>query len=49
MNSDPWTLCPCGHMMLLHDVEDLDGTNPTCCVEGCNQQGCSTDQVGGEP
>lgn len=36
----PWKNCACGHLMLLHDVEDMDGSNPTCCVEGCNQQGC---------
>ena len=35
MNRGPWEWCPCGHMFLLHDVEDMDGTNPTCCVEGC--------------
>lgn len=35
-----WDWCPCGHPMLLHDVEDMDGSNPTCCVEGCDQRGC---------
>ena len=38
--SDWWNLCPCGHPNLLHDVDDMDGTNPTCCVDGCDQQGC---------
>ncbi len=37
---DPWQFCPCGHLWLLHDVEDLNGTNPTCCVDGCDQEGC---------
>lgn len=36
----PWEACACGHLMLLHDVEDMDGSNPTCCVDGCSQQGC---------
>ncbi len=35
MNANPWDWCRCGHVFLLHDVEDFDGTNPTCCVEGC--------------
>lgn len=30
-----WTVCTCGHMMLLHDVEDLAGTDPRCCADGC--------------
>jgi chromosome segregation ATPase len=30
--------------MLLHDVEDMDGTDPRCCVDGCDQAGC--DQAG---
>jgi hypothetical protein len=40
----PWEFCTCGHSMLLHDVDDLDGGNPLCCVEGCDQSGC-----GGRP
>lgn len=36
----PWDWCRCGHLMLLHDVEDMDGTRTTCCVEGCGQAGC---------
>lgn len=37
--ADPWAYCRgCGHVMLLHDVEDMDGGNPSCCVEGCNQR-----------
>lgn len=38
---NPWDRCPCGHLMLLHDVEDVDGNNPTCCVEGCDRS-CSS-------
>ncbi len=38
--TDFWTWCQCGHLMLLHDVEDMDSSNPTCCVDGCTQQGC---------
>ncbi len=40
----PWEYCACGHLMLLHDVEDMDGTNPTCCVDGCDQNGCNQNQ-----
>jgi hypothetical protein len=36
----PWEICACGHPMLMHDVEDMDGTNPRCCVDGCDQRGC---------
>lgn len=36
-----WSYCDCGHPMLLHDVEDMDGSNPMCCVDGCDQRGCS--------
>lgn len=40
MNRGPWDWCGCGHLFLLHDVEDFDGTNPTCCVDGCSG-GCA--------
>jgi hypothetical protein len=36
----PWRRCPCSHLMMFHDVEDLDGTDPLCCVDDCDQQGC---------
>lgn len=36
-----WDWCRCGHPMLLHDADDMDGTDPTCCVEGCDQNGCN--------
>lgn len=36
--SNPWR-CPnnppCPHPGLLHDIEDLEDTSPTCCAEGC--------------
>ncbi|MCW2768518.1 MAG: hypothetical protein JWO11_4477 [Nocardioides sp.] len=41
-SAGPWGLCLCGHSMLLHDVEDMEGNNPSCCVEGCDQRGCRT-------
>jgi hypothetical protein len=33
-----WRACRCGHVMLLHDVEDMAGTSPMCCVDGCAGQ-----------
>lgn len=36
-----WDWCACGHPMLLHDVEEMDGSNPRCCAEGCDQRGCA--------
>lgn len=35
-----WAWCRCGHPMLLHDVEDMDGGSPMCCVDGCDQKSC---------
>lgn len=39
--SDPFSLCPCGHAWMAHDIEEYDGDgSDTCCVEGCSQVGC---------
>lgn len=41
--------CACGHLWLLHDVEEYRGDgSETCCVEGCPQTGCPGRQVTGE-
>lgn len=41
MMEDFVAVCPCGHVMAVHDVDEYpgDGTE-TCCVEGCAQIGC---------
>lgn len=36
----PWDLCPCGHLMLHHDVEDMAGNRPLCVIDRCDQVGC---------
>lgn len=37
--SGEWWRCPnkppCPHPGLFHDVEDMEGNHPTCCIEGC--------------
>jgi len=34
-----WWRCPndppCGHGAFVHDVEDWDDDQPTCCIDGC--------------
>jgi hypothetical protein len=34
-----WWRCPndppCKHAGLFHDVEDMEGNHPTCCIDGC--------------
>lgn len=27
--------CTCGHPWMMHDVDSLDGDNPSCCYETC--------------
>jgi len=41
MDKSWFKICPCGHPWATHDVEEYtgDGTE-TCCVAGCDQQGC---------
>lgn len=34
-------LCPCGHLMLWHDVEEYSGDGTElCCWPDCTQAGC---------
>jgi hypothetical protein len=38
---NPLAVCRCGHVWMVHDVEEYSGDDSeTCCVEGCNQNGC---------
>ena len=30
-----WYACACGHIMLFHDIQDLEQPLPVCCVDGC--------------
>ncbi len=40
-DSRAWQYCPCGHLWLVHDIEEYDGDgSDTCCAEGCDQVGC---------
>jgi hypothetical protein len=41
MTGDVFRLCGCGHPMLLHDVEDMEGNDPRCCIGGCAQLECA--------
>ena len=45
---NPWARCACGHMWLVHDVEEYhgDGTD-RCCRSDCDQSGCpgSRDEI----
>lgn len=39
--ANPWAVCGCGHLWLRHDVDEYPGDgSETCCVEGCDQNGC---------
>lgn len=41
MNYSPFDHCACGHMWLWHDVDEYTGDgSETCCVDGCEQNGC---------
>lgn len=30
-----WEHCTCGHSWAFHDVDDLEGSNPSCCYDTC--------------
>lgn len=33
--TDPGTICSCGHSSHLHDVDEADGSGARCCASGC--------------